>query len=353
MNPYDFHDTTRIALTLILILMSLFVTKELHGQMNQQIRGQLQEDGLEHLNSNRTLMNCSLPNHKLGKTPQKIPNIVHYIFGLSPDFGSKPFSFIHFLSILATRRVIRPQRIYFHYQFEPDSVWYHDYAKKYVTPIHITDDTDSVYGHKITSPAHMADVLRLKILQRYGGIYLDIDVIPLRPFEELLHNSMVMGYEGGNLWGLCNAVILAERGAPFLDKWLATYVAFDSRKWNQHSVIIPKILAEHHVDEICRLSPTAFFWPTWTSNHIAWMFEEMGTTQRIEFEQNLTKIKNDRAFDDYFSVDEYKLLFGDQFAIHLWESLTWDKYLKKMDPETLNSSTSRFAMMVKQIIKID
>jgi hypothetical protein len=51
---------------------------------------------------------------------------------------------------------------------------------------------------------HQADKLRISILAREGGIYLDTDVFALKPFTDLLTNprSAVMGHEGANRYGL-------------------------------------------------------------------------------------------------------------------------------------------------------
>jgi hypothetical protein len=32
-------------------------------------------------------------------TATRMPRIAHFIFGLSPDFGNKPFSLVHYLAI--------------------------------------------------------------------------------------------------------------------------------------------------------------------------------------------------------------------------------------------------------------
>ena len=44
---------------------------------------------------------------------------------------------------------------------------------------------------------------------QHGGIYLDIDVISIFPFESLRKHNTVMGIEHDA--GLCNAVILSRK----------------------------------------------------------------------------------------------------------------------------------------------
>lgn len=37
--------------------------------------------------------------------------------------------------------------------------------------------------------------------------------------------------------GLCNAVIIARRGAEFLKRWLDSYEDFREDRWTEHSVV--------------------------------------------------------------------------------------------------------------------
>ncbi len=46
--------------------------------------------------------------------------------------------------------------------------------------------------------AFASDVLRLDLLYRYGGIYLDVDVKIIKPIDKFLENKCFGGFEGGN-----------------------------------------------------------------------------------------------------------------------------------------------------------
>ena len=59
-----------------------------------------------------------------------IPNIIHFIVGLEEKFGNAPFSLIHFLAILSAKKVNNPEKIYFHYAYEPEGKWW-EKAKPY------------------------------------------------------------------------------------------------------------------------------------------------------------------------------------------------------------------------------
>ncbi|KAG8157191.1 hypothetical protein KVR01_012899 [Diaporthe batatas] len=123
------------------------------------------------------------------------------------------------------------------------------------------------------TPSHQTDAMRLHVMLAHGGVYLDSDAYVLRPLASLLRGArdVYMGYEGGNRMGLCDGVILAKAGAPFIARRLGEYATFDDGNWNYHSV-----LAARHPDEICTLSPSAFFWPLWDRAAVDWMHAPLG-----------------------------------------------------------------------------
>ena len=72
----------------------------------------------------------------------------------------------------------------------------------------------------------------------YGGVYLDTDHLVLRPLDDLLNNSAVIGTETkGSQCG--NGFLLAEPGAKFLQLWLSNYTDFRDSQWAEHSTFRP------------------------------------------------------------------------------------------------------------------
>src|SRR6201999_3240379 len=84
-------------------------------------------------------------------------------------------------------------------------------------------DTEE-FSRRINSThyAHLADIIRLDVLLKDGGIYLDSDVFALHSFSTLRHSPLdvILGNEGGNRNGLCNAVILSRPNATFIRRWI-------------------------------------------------------------------------------------------------------------------------------------
>ncbi|KAI8983532.1 hypothetical protein BDB01DRAFT_722687 [Pilobolus umbonatus] len=152
----------------------------------------------------------------------------------------------------------------FHYHHLPVG----EYFEK-VLPLLTLNKVDMVYSifnAEVNNYAHRADIVRLEALLKYGGIYLDLDLVTLKPIDHLLDKEFVMAQEGvdGSV-GLCNAMMIARPQARFLQRWYASYVSFDDKNWSYHSVILPKKLASVFNDEITILNHTSFFWPLWDS----------------------------------------------------------------------------------------
>lgn len=117
---------------------------------------------------------------------RQIPPYVHYVYGLSPTFGGRPFAFMQYLCMMSALRVLKPEVIYFHHVYEP-SGWYWDQWKRAVSESGTTRlelvkqrDVTEVFGNPVEHFAHKADVLRLEVLRDYGGVYLDVDVLVIK-----------------------------------------------------------------------------------------------------------------------------------------------------------------------------
>lgn len=199
--------------------------------------------------------------------------IVHFIFGLAdrPD----AFGFSHFLAVRAAHVHLRPSRLLLHYHHLPFGEWWPP-ARELLELAHVELATQ-VFDRPLRHAAHRADVLRLKLLIQHGGIYLDLDVIVLRPMAALLADGVhfAVGREGdeahGGAHGLCNAVLLARPNASFARRWLEEYRSFgsgDGDDWSEHSVQRPVRLAQRFPAEVRVLPYDAFFWPDWDEDNL-------------------------------------------------------------------------------------
>lgn len=51
-----------------------------------------------------------------------------------------------------------------------------------------------VFGQRLSSVWHAADVARIKLLQEFGGLALDRDQLVLKPLHQYRHFEMALGW---------------------------------------------------------------------------------------------------------------------------------------------------------------
>ena len=286
-----------------------------------------------------------------------IPRIIHFIY-----VGGRAFSFIHFLAVYTAWKVNRPDVLYFHHTEEPTGYWW-EKARPLLT-LNLVAPVHEIHGNPITYPAHMADVIRLEMLQRFGGIYLDLDIVSLRPFDPLLQHEFVMGMEPGT--GLCNAVILARGDAEFLQLWREQYRSFDGSRWNHHSVVLPWQMAQAHPQLIHVADKYAFFYPTHNDPVHRYLWGERPTLgeRATRLAKNLVRLaaepfggRRDAVRQAYYRT--FHALRGREwhyrrasqsYCLHLWEGLWGEPYLKAVTPAYLRASSANFARLLRGVL---
>ncbi|KAH6613702.1 hypothetical protein B0J18DRAFT_440733 [Chaetomium sp. MPI-SDFR-AT-0129] len=153
-----------------------------------------------------------------------IPNIVHYIWLLA-DQTKFSLSFKVFISVYSSHLFLHPDRIYFHTDV-PKELW--ESSKKSgdlwtkrilnipgVTPKFIENPRVTSKGQEIDTFGAKSDFIRADALGEYGGMYLDVDAIPLRDVAPL-RNAGFANVVGG-------AVVLRTKYSGFVNTgvWLS------------------------------------------------------------------------------------------------------------------------------------
>lgn len=121
-----------------------------------------------------------------------VPNIVHFVW-FSFDERLK---FHQMISIRSAYLFIKPDMIILHCDNEPTGYWW-KYVKNLIKTLIIRKITPPkiVLGKRLVKVEHQSDIARIQILQQYGGIYLDFDVIVLKSFDDLRYYNYTMGLE--------------------------------------------------------------------------------------------------------------------------------------------------------------
>lgn len=144
-----------------------------------------------------------------------IPKIIHYCW-LSED--PIPENIKNYVN---SWRKILPDYQFILWNFEKFNINYSTWVKQ---------------AYEVKKYAFAADYIRLYALYHYGGIYLDIDVEVVKPFDELLHLPYFIGEENvyGNIkdveisykkdnYAIEAATIGAEKGCFWVKKCLEYY----------------------------------------------------------------------------------------------------------------------------------
>ncbi|KAH9811042.1 hypothetical protein DFH28DRAFT_1033234 [Melampsora americana] len=273
----------------------------------------------------------SKPTHSYSSN--QIPRYLHYVFGMSSDFGEKPFGFIHYAALQSALQILKPEKIFIHYAYRPTGWWFDRVTEIDQVILIKVRDVKEIYGRPVEHFAHKADIIRLEALRDYGGIYLDFDVFIVRDFTSLLNEEVVLGQEQSpssstEILGICNAIILSRPFSPFISRWLSSYKSFDKTRWADHSALIPWLLAQKFPNEVTILGPKAFFYPLWHENDL-W--------------------KVHRSLDWDFDK-------SGQLAYHAWSSLSYKTELSKLNPERIHRTggveqgESSFSWFVRRYI---
>ncbi|KAL1527708.1 hypothetical protein AB1Y20_009093 [Prymnesium parvum] len=269
----------------------------------------------------------------------RAPRLLHLIFGLTRDFGGKPFGLVHHLVIKAAAHYYRPASIFFYHVYEPSGEWW-EKSRPLLSLRQVSPPT-TIHGRTVRKFQHQADVLRLELLLQFGGLYIDMDVLLLHPLDDLIEpqaisssahassspprgSELVLAHEGvGGTIGLGNAWMLAKRNATMLRLWYEKYRDFSDRIWNEFSVRLPsRIAAEHSlgVDQLGVLEYDSLYWPPWN----AWGLAQLYRTPRCMLEHAR--------------------------AVHLWETKMWRALLGGLTPSRVEKQDSCFLRLAAAVL---
>jgi tetratricopeptide (TPR) repeat protein len=169
-----------------------------------------------------------------------IPDIVHFIWLVGTK--SRDFGFVNYLAVRAAAEVQKPLAIFMHTNGDIIGNPYWDAIRPYVTMVPVTPPEGVEY------PQHQADILRLGILFEHGGMYLDTDMIMLRPvgFQKTTMGIESYDDDGETPRSLNAGLIVASHHCPFIGEWSRRIRdAMKVDRWADHCVLLPlRILEE-------------------------------------------------------------------------------------------------------------
>lgn len=239
-----------------------------------------------------------------------VPNIVHFIYFNGPN--SRPYNYLNYLAVKVAHDVQRPDKIFMYYNEEPKNNPNWEEMKKYAELIKITAP-ETVNGKELIYPQYQSDVIRLVQLFEMGGIYLDNDMLLLKPLNDLFSANIVLGLDGPNNQSLANAVIITPPRSDFISEWLGQIADNITDKWSEHAVVLPWKISQSHPNLISVQPHTAFIPFHWDNRGI---FEKEDVSDEIK----------------------------DSYGVHIWETF-WPEIISQLDNNYMKNSTSAFAKL--------
>lgn len=253
-----------------------------------------------------------------------IPNNIHFIF-----FGFTEFAMIHYLAVKSALDIHKSCKVIIHYTKAPEGNPLWDDVVKHVELRYCNPPTH-FNNIELTSYQYKADIARLEILIREGGIYLDIDVLSLKPFGDLLNNSCVLGVEAADdmdsvdlnhARSVTNAVMMCEPNHPFMIEWLKrTGDNLVNKSWAYHAVCLPHEMLKTEEFQNVHLEPCRSFMP-------------------FDF-------RNDWVFHN--DEQKYQWLLEGSYTMHLWETIWYNARLKQIDNNYLETVDNIFTRLFKK-----
>ena len=181
-----------------------------------------------------------------------VPNIVHYLWftNVTGVKGKHGFNFVNYVSIKSVYKIQKPEKVMFHCDVIPTDIWWQKAWRDFPLIVVFHSSRSDIFGVKSQHIEHISDIIRLEILQEQGGIYLDCDVIIVKPLDPLRHYPATMGKE--DRYPLLNAgTIIASPNSTFIRLWYNSYKTdFRPDKWVYNSGNVPYNISLKHPDII-------------------------------------------------------------------------------------------------------
>lgn len=177
-----------------------------------------------------------------------VPKIVHYVW-----YGLKvKFDFYGFLSFISALRFVRPCLILIHGNILPQGLYWKFIINIYPNIIHVERliESNKIFGKKVKHINNLSDVIRIEALLKYGGIYLDMDMVLMRDVDLLRQYPCTMSYLRPH-FHLGSSYIMAERNSTFMQKWLDGYkYHYRNDSYSYSAMRYPYMLATNFTDLI-------------------------------------------------------------------------------------------------------
>ncbi|XP_011096440.1 uncharacterized protein LOC105175636 [Sesamum indicum] len=180
---------------------------------------------------------------------------------------------------------------------------------------------------------NLSNLLRMGLLYRFGGTYVDTDVIVLKSFVGLRNviGAQTIDLATGNWSRLNNAVMIFDEGHPLLHKFIEEFaLTFDGNKWGHNGpYLVSRVVSRLSWKSgynITVLPPMAFYPVDWSKigslfkgpqslNHSKWLIAKLRQIQSQSFALHLWNKQSRRLKVEHGSIIE-NIMFSSRVIPH-------------------------------------
>ena len=171
------------------------------------------------------------------------PNIAHVVW-----LGGGAMDFLFYMSVMSMLHVGHVDRVYIHGEAPNGPYWDRIKDNPKITVVYRSQYI-SVYGTLVEPREHKSDVVRVDILSKYGGVYMDKDAIMTRPMDTRIRAfdaviGVCTGSDPAFPLHLMNGVMVGKQGAPFWTKYMESMRHYNDRSWVWNSLVKPYKIKE-------------------------------------------------------------------------------------------------------------
>ena len=182
------------------------------------------------------IKNCCYDDHD-------VPRLVHYVWHFNNEM-----KFPTFVSLLSVIKFVKPCLILFHGEFVPYGKYWDLITEVFSNIVHVQSFRyKTIFGKKVRFHEHSSDIVRIKALQQFGGIYLDTDFIVLKNLDPFRNYKVTLCRQSSGYF--LNSFIMSKPNAKFLSLWLDGYKKdYRNTSYAYNSMRYNGILAKKHPD---------------------------------------------------------------------------------------------------------
>jgi len=144
---------------------------------------------------------------------------------------------------------------------DKNSKFFQDYEIKIWTEVNIPKlniFAQRAYDEK--QWAFVSDYLRFKILEEFGGIYLDTDMEVLKPLDDLLDSSFFSGWDRRNKF-VYAGIIGASPNNTYISSILDKYDQIDNRSYPTSPEMMTLCYEKYYQKDQLKILPSKYFYP--------------------------------------------------------------------------------------------